>query len=576
MTGLMDMAKEQKGRLAFIALSAFLTGVAIIGQSYLFVVIVDRVFLQGYTFSQVAPYLFWLIAALFARTLFQFLSGRSGIKMASKVKGELRKALLHKFAEHPLQASLQGQSGEKVSVLMDTVDEIDSFFSNYLPQVIQSSMIPLMLLAVIFVEHAATGVIILLSAPFIPIFMVIIGFQTKEKSEEQLDKMAAFSGKFLDTLQGLTTLRLFGRSRDQKEKIQNSSLEFRDATMAVLKTAFMNSLALEFISMLSIGLIALEVAIRMIIFQDLSFFTGFLMLILAPELFTKLKDLGSAFHTGRESMGAAKKLEREMSETAPPVTYGEEPLKKGGPPELQLVSASFSYGREAFTMKNITATIHPKEQVAIVGKTGSGKSTLLHLIAGLVPLSDGEIKINGQPRSNFREKDWFDQLSYISQHPYIFSGTIAENIAIGGRRDATRREIESAGKRAGISELVNSLEKGYDTLIGEGGRGLSGGEKQRVAIARAFLKRPSVILFDEPTTGLDLQTERILQSSIRELAENSTIITVAHRLHTIKNADKILFLDNGQLLASGTHQELLQSVEAYRNMVSVQRGGVGS
>ncbi|MFD1852136.1 thiol reductant ABC exporter subunit CydD [Oceanobacillus bengalensis] len=573
MAGLMAMAKEQKMKMILIAISAALSGLAIIGQGYLFVQIVDRIFLKDNSFSDIIPYLLWLIVALFARTFFSYLSGRTGIKMATKVKADLRSVLLNKFSRNPMQASLQGQSGEKVSVMMDTVDEIDSYFSDYIPQVIQSTIIPIMLLVVIFMEHATTGFIIIITAPFIPIFMMIIGFNTKDKAEEQLDKMAAFSGKFLDTIQGLTTLKLFGRSVEQKEEIRKSSLDFREATMVVLKTAFSNSLALEFISMLSIGLVALEVAIRLIIFQDITFFTGFLMLVLAPEFFTKLKDLGSAFHTGRGSIGAAKKLERELEETADLVVFGEESLSKEEPPLIELQAVSFHYGEDAFALKNINASIRPNEEIAIVGKTGAGKTTLLHIIAGLVRLLEGKIMINGKERSHFSEKDWFGQLSYISQDPYLFSGTIAENIAIGRHADASRMEIEQAAEKAGLTELVGSLEQGFDTPIGEAGRGLSGGEKQRVAIARAFLKRPSIILFDEPTTGLDLQTERILQTSIKELSKNSTVITVAHRLHTIQNADQILFLENGELLSTGTHDELLESVLAYREMVTVQRGG---
>ena len=176
----------------------------------------------------------------------------------------------------------------------------------------------------------------MITAPFIPIFMMVIGFKTKDKSEEQLDKMAAFSGRFLDTLQGLTTLKLLGRSNQQKEKIRKSSLDFREATMEVLKIAFSNSLALEFISMLSMGIVALELAIRLIIFQDMTFFTAFFVLVLAPEFYTKLKDLGSAFHTGRGSMGAAKKLESELTETTKPVSWGEESLEKGAPPAIEL------------------------------------------------------------------------------------------------------------------------------------------------------------------------------------------------------------------------------------------------
>ena len=576
MVGLKELALEQKRKLVLLVVFALATGVAIIGQSYLLVTVVDRIFLKEATFSAVVPLLIGLFFAFSARTVFQYLSGRTGVKMASKVKGNLRKQLLNKFSKNTTQSSLQGQSGKKVSVMMDTVDEIDSYFSEYIPQVIQATIIPLLILVVIFTQHFATGLIIIITAPFIPIFMMIIGFKTKDKSEEQMDKMAAFSGGFLDTLQGLTTLKLLGRSKEQKETIRRTSLNFRDATMEVLKVAFQNSLVLEFISMLSMGVIALELALGLIVFENIPFLTAFFMLVLAPEFYTKLKDLGSAFHTGRGSMGAAKKLADELTETDNPVLWGAESLGRSVPLAIELRDAGFTYGDDAFTLKSIQLEIGSNEQIAIVGKTGAGKSTLLNVIAGLVSVSEGEMLINGKPRSTFKEKDWFDRLSYISQNPYLFSGTIAENIAIGGRLDATREEIVQAANKAGISELVDSLEYGYDTPIGEGGRDLSGGEKQRIAIARAFLKSPSIILFDEPTTGLDLRTEKILQASIKELSKDSAVITVAHRLHTIKNADKIIFLDNGVLLAIGTHEELLKSVPTYRNMVSVQQGGIAN
>ncbi|WP_338656011.1 thiol reductant ABC exporter subunit CydD [Sporosarcina psychrophila] len=574
MVGLKELALEQKRKLVLLVIFAVTTGVAIIGQGYLLVAIVDRIFIKDASFSDVVPLLIGLFFAFSARTILQYLSGRTGVKMASQVKGNLRKNLLNKFSGNTLQSSLQGQSGKKVSVMMDTVDEVDSYFSGYIPQVIQATIIPLIILVVILTQHISTGVIIIITAPFIPVFMIIIGIKTKDKTEDQLDKMAAFSGGFLDTLQGLTTLKLLGRSKEQKETIRKSSLDFRDATMEVLKIAFQNSLVLEFISMLSMGIIALELALSLIVFQNITFFTAFFMLVLAPEFFMKLKDLGSAFHTGRGSMGAAKKLADELSDIEKPVLWGVESLEREVPLAIELRGVGFTYGEDAFTLKNIQLEIVPNEQVAIVGKTGAGKSTLLNVIAGLISVSEGEMLINGKPRSNFQEKDWFDRLSYISQNPYLFSGTIAENIAIGGRMDATRGEIVQAAEKAGISELVDSLKHGYDTAIGEGGRDLSGGEKQRIAIARAFLKSPSVILFDEPTTGLDLRTEKILQASIKELSKASAVITVAHRLHTIKNADKIIFLDNGELLATGTHEELLESVEVYRDMVSVQQGGI--
>lgn len=568
-----DLAQDHRGRLILMILFSLLSGISIIAQAYLLVYIVNEAFLQGTAFADLLPYLALLLAALLGRTLFNYGNGKTGVRLAAIVKQGLRSQLLRKYSKTNMQAAMYGRSGEKVSVMMDTVDEIDDYYSSYIPQVIQSIIIPIMLLITIFAEHFTTGIIIIITAPFIPIFMVIIGFNTKDKSEEQLDKMAAFSGKFLDTLQGLTTLKLYGRSKEQKAEIEESSLNFRDATMVVLKTAFANSFALEFISMLSMGLIALEVAFRLIIFQNISFFTGFLMLLLAPEFYNKLKELGNAFHTGRGSSGAFNKLQKELDTPDMPVEWGSNVFEVRKPPAIELKDVCFRYEENGFTLNHISVEISPYEQIAIIGKTGSGKSTLLHVIAGLVANTEGEILVNGKPLSEYEEKAWFNEISYISQHPYLFSGTIADNIAIGGRGEATRAEIEAAGEKAGISELVASLEKGYDTPVGEAGRGLSGGEKQRVALARAFLKRPSIILFDEPTVGLDLRTERILQQSIEELAKHATIITVAHRLHTIKHADKIVLLDSGKIVAKGKHEELLRTNPDYRSMVSAEQGG---
>ncbi|GAE06799.1 transport ATP-binding protein CydD [Paenibacillus sp. JCM 10914] len=214
----------------------------------------------------------------------------------------------------------------------------------------------------------------------------------------------------------------------------------------------------------------------------------------------------------------------------------------------------------------------PGEQVAIVGRSGSGKTTLLHLISGLLKPSGGEVHVNGRTLASTEEASWFQQVSYITQHPFIFAGTFAENIAIGTNRAVSRQEMEHAAEQAGLAALITGLAEGYDTVVGEGGRGLSGGEKQRLALARAFLNRPAVILFDEPTVGLDLRTERILQRSIAELAQGVTMITVAHRLHTIQHADRILFMEDGTMIDSGSHEELLERLPQYAEMVNIQRG----
>lgn len=577
MGNLKEIASRQKRDRFLLFVFAIIIGTSIIGQAYFLVKVVYEVFLQDQLFLAIIPYLGGLLFVLFTRTVFGYLSGRIGVTMATKVKCDLRSALLSKFAKNSIQASLLGQSGGKVSVMMDAVDEVDGYFSKYIPQFIQTTLIAILLLIVVFTQHGNTGIIMIITAPFIPIFMIVVGMQTKSKSEEQMDKLASFSGRFLDSLQGLVTLKLFDQSNKQKKVIEKSGLGFREATMQILKTAFLSSFMLEVVTMLSIGIIALELAIQLMIYESISFFTAFFILVLVPEFYTSLKRLGTTFHNGQTSLGAAKRVIDELANTGQAIRWGSLSLiKKATPPTIHLKGINFSYGVGQFSLQNINAEIPSRGQIAIVGHSGSGKTTLLHLIAGLLAPSKGDLIVEGQLLSDYKENDWFDQLSYISQEPYIFSGTIGENIAIGSNVHATTEEVEEAAKQAGIFDMVQSLQQGYDTPVGEAGRGLSGGEKQRLAIARAFLKKPGIILFDEPTTGLDLHTEKILQTSIKQLSRNSTVITVAHRLHTIKNADTILFLEKGKLLAAGTHEDLLETVASYRDMVSVQQGGTES
>ncbi|UTR13615.1 thiol reductant ABC exporter subunit CydD [Salipaludibacillus sp. LMS25] len=573
MADLKEMAKSQRRHTLVLMVASLIIGASIIAQAYLIVAIVDHIFLNNRSFQDVLPQFGLLALALIIRALFSYVNGRTGIHMAASVKKQLREMLLKKYSRHPLQVSLKGKAGEKVSVLMDSVDEVDSYFSHYYPIRIQATIIPLMMLIAIFSYNWVSGLILLITAPFIPITMAIVGKNTQQKSEEQMEKLAIFSGRFLDLLQGLATLKFLGRAKEKKEDLRQSSLDYREATMKVLKIAFLSSLMLEFISMLSTALVALEVGLRLVVYQQLSFFTAFFVLILVPEFFASLKELGSAFHTGRGSMAAAKRIKEELEENELPVDWGEYTFSDPAtPPTIELQNLNFSYGGERTALDNVSTVIPPLSHVAVIGPSGAGKSTLLNILSGLIHPESGEIVLDNKPMKTFSEEAWFTQLSYISQNPYIFSGTIKDNIALGVSENVSDLEVRIAAEKAGISQMIESLEKGYETAVGEGGRGLSGGEKQRVALARAFLKKPTIILFDEPTVGLDLKTEQILQQSMKELGQKATVITVAHRLHTIKEADSILLLSNGQVRASGTHEQLLNESVDYQNMVMTQQG----
>ncbi|KAB8125918.1 thiol reductant ABC exporter subunit CydD [Gracilibacillus oryzae] len=574
----MDNIKQtvwmHKKRIYLLVIFTFLFGIAIIAQAFMMTKVIDGVFLHNQSFSDMIPWLLVLLFILLLRFAADYVSKRIGVSIATDVKRNVRKKLLIKYAKIDLPLAGRGQTGRKVSMLLDGVDEMDSFYSQFIPQVMQSTFAPLLMLIVIFTQHINSGLILLVSAPFIPIFMIIIGIKTQKKSEEKLDKLASFSGAFLDMLRGLVTLKLFGRTKQQQHELEKSSLGFRDTTMDILKVAFTQSFALELISMLSIGIVALELAIQLIIYESISFFPAFVILILVPEFFTSLKELGTTFHNGRSSMGAAAKVLEEFDEKSGNIHYGKKELPVlSNPPIIQLDKLSYQFPASEFQLQDIEATFLPKQKIAIVGASGAGKSTLLQLLSGMLQPDSGRITIQNEDLLYYSQSSWLDQLAYISQHPYIFSGTIQENILLGVTNNADKKAVQKAAESAGIAPLIESFEKGYETRIGEAGRGLSSGEKQRISIARAFLKQPSVVLLDEPTRGLDLATEKILQQSIQKLNETATVITVAHRLHTIKSADQILFLENGRLLGKGTHEKLLDTLPSYRKMVTIQQGG---
>ncbi|OGX79387.1 thiol reductant ABC exporter subunit CydD [Exiguobacterium sp. SH31] len=565
---LQALALAEKGHIVGLVIAAVMIGLSILAQAYLIVDVVDRVFLKNESFQSVIPSLGWLVLALLARALFGYVSGRIGANLSERAKRTLRRQLLDRYTSNPIETSLSGQSGKKVSVYMDAVDEVDAYFSQYWPQVIQTSIIPLLILVVVFSQHWISGVIMMVTAPFIPIFFIIIGIATQKKSEEQMEKMNQFSGKFLDVLQGLTTLKLYGRAEQEAQAIEKSSLDFRDATMVVLKTAFLSGLMLEFISMLSTGVVALEVALQMVVWQNLTFFAGFLILVLAPEYYLAIKDLGSAFHTGRGSMGAADRIFEALDAPDDRIEWGDRPLTNRTP-ELVLDAVSFQYEGGRFTLHPLSGVIPARSHVALVGASGSGKTTVLNVLSGLVKPDSGRVLVDGEPLESFTNTSWYGTIGYISQNPYLFAGSLAANIALGETADET--DIMRAAEAAGLVDVIANLPDGLNTELGEGGYGLSGGERQRLALARAFLKRPGIILFDEPTTGLDLMTERIVRRSIEELSRDATLVTVAHRLHTIKQADAIWFMDEGNLVASGTHEQLL-AVPAYEDLFTLQKG----
>lgn len=554
-------------RMFLLVLFTILSGAVIIGQAYVIATLVDAVFLQDEQVREQAGLFVMLLAFFLARVLLSDLPFRIGIKTAKDVKDTYRRKLLERMTAAEQRRDL---SGKRISLYLDVVDELDSYFSSYFPQLIQTMIVPVMILITVFTQNIYSGLIMLITAPLIPVFMMLIGSQSEKKAGIQMAKLQSFSGHFLDTLKGVMTLKLLGQTHAQREVIKEKSIGFREATMDVLKIAFLSALMLEILATIATAMIAVEVGLRLV-FGHLTFQTAFFVLLMAPELYLPLKNLGASFHSGRNSIAAAEKLKEALAEPLPEVTWGKESMRLGAAPELSLRNLQYYYpGNNTPALKDLSTTIRSGEHAAIIGVSGAGKSTLMNVLAGLTePSENSSYLVDGKQRNDWSEASWFKAIGYVSQDPYLFAGTIRSNILMG-KSGVTDEVLMEAMEAAGLTEIIERLPDGVDASVGEGGQGFSGGEKQRIALARVMIHKPKLLFFDEPTAGLDVLTEKRMNETIDLLSQDATLVTIAHRLRTIRQADRVLLMEKGTLMAEGTFDKLSKTSEQFMALTGVR------
>ncbi|MFS4947474.1 ABC transporter ATP-binding protein/permease [Staphylococcus aureus] len=473
--------------------------------------------------------LFILLGVLLLRATVQFLNQWLGDTLAFKVKHMLRQRVIYKNNGHPI--------GEQMTILTENIDGLAPFYKSYLPQVFKSMMVPLIIIIAMFFIHFNTALIMLITAPFIPLFYIIFGLKTRDESKDQMTYLNQFSQRFLNIAKGLVTLKLFNRTEQTEKHIYDDSTQFRTLTMRILRSAFLSGLMLEFISMLGIGLVALEATLSLIVFHNIDFKTAAIAIILAPEFYNAIKDLGQAFHTGKQSEGASDVVFEFLEQ---PNNNNEFLLKyeENQKPFIQLTDISFRYDdSDRLVLNDLNLEIFKCDQIALVGPSGAGKSTLTHLIAGVYQPTIGTISTNQRDLN----------IGILSQQPYIFSASIKENITMF--KDIENKTVEEVLDEVGLLDKVQSFTKGINTIIGEGGEMLSGGQMRRIELCRLLVMKPGLVIFDEPATGLDIQTEHMIQNVLFQHFKDTTMIVIAHRDNTIRHLQRRLYIENGRLIA---------------------------
>ena len=429
------------------------------------------------------------------------------------------------------------------------------------------ALLPFAILTVTLSLDWLSALVMVVTAPLIPFFMILIGKGTEKLNQKQWRKLARLSAHFLDMIQGLTTLKLFNISRQEAETVSRMAEDYRSTTMSVLRVAFLSSLVLEFFATVSIAIIAVFIGFRLL-YGEMSFFDGFYVLLLAPDFYLPLRQMGGHYHARMEAIGAAEKMVDAMqSEVPKQATAIPSDFSPQSGIAITFEKVSYNYPDGTPALEDLSFSLKAGQSLALIGPSGAGKSTVLDLILGLVMPTTGKILINGFDLSNLPVEAWRNHLAYMPQRPTLFSGTIADAIRYGAP-DADMALVQKAAIAAEAHPFIKALPGGYEHPLGEKGAGLSGGQIQRIAIARALLREAPLTLLDEPSAHLDAESEEKIQQALERLSNKATTITIAHRLHTIRQANQILLLDKGKLVETGTHKELMAQNERYAALVA--------
>ncbi|WP_249714067.1 thiol reductant ABC exporter subunit CydD [Rhizomonospora bruguierae] len=483
----------------------------------------------------------WFVAAVAGRALTAWAQGAVAVRAAATVKAALRGELLGAVGQRG-PGWLSGQrAGELATLAGRGLDALDDYITGYLPQMLLGAAVPVAVLARLAFADWGSALIVAATLPLIPVFAILVGWQTEAATRRQWRRLALLGGHFLDMVAGLPTLRAFGRARAQAAAVRRLAGEHRLATMRTLRIAFLSALVLELVATLSVALVAVPIGLRLLD-GGLTLGTALLVLLLAPEAYLPLRAAGAKFHA---SMAGLTALDETFTilDAAPAGTD----QRAGGPVgawrEIRFENVTVEYDRGA-ALRDATLTIRRGDRVALVGPSGAGKSTILAVLLGFVAPASGRVLVDGVDLRDLDIDAWRAGLAWVPQRPHLFAATLADNIRLGAP-EATDEAVREAASLAVLPVPV-------ETVVGERGHGLSSGQRQRVALARAFLRDPALLLLDEPTARLDPASEAAVLAATQRLAHGRTVLMVAHRPAMLPLADRTITVQDGQVTERAT------------------------
>ncbi len=551
-------------------------GILMVAQAWLLATLLHGFIIEGSTPEQSITLFITLLLVTLGKAALAYGREVASFKAGSAVRQTIRQLVLTRLSRLGPAYIQRRPAGSWASLLLEQIENMQDFFSRYLPQMAIAVFIPVVILVAVFPVNWAAGLILLGTAPLIPIFMILVGVGAADANRRNFQALARLSGHFLDRLKGLRTLQLFMRTQAEGDAIRDASEDFRERTMEVLRLAFLSTAVLEFFAAISVALVAVYFGFSYI--DHLNFgsygvkvtlFTGLFVLFLAPEFYAPLRELGAHYHAKAQAIGAAEQLleflEAEVSEPA----AGTAPFHADSPVKVEAKGLEVLSAEGKVLVGPIDFTLEAGSRTALIGVSGAGKSSLVNALLGFAPYR-GELKVNGLELATLDMSQWRLQLGWLSQNPQLFHASLRDNLLLA-KPTASDAELEDALKRAQAWEFA--MEKGLDYPVGDQAGGLSVGQAQRLALARTLLKSTQLMVLDEPTASLDRHSERAIMATLEEAMANQTLLMITHRLDQLGQMDQILVLERGQLVEQGNFQQLCQAEGPFARLLSQRSEG---
>ena len=567
---LLALAKGVRWRILFAAVVGMLAVVAGVARLAVAAVVIFKIIHEGAEFSSIMWPLAGMIALILVRSGLQYLQEVISHHTANVVKVALRERLYqHCLALGPGYFD-QSRTGDVLMSLAEGVERLEAFFGRYLPQIVVAALAPVLIFAFMAIIDFRTGLVFLAFALLTLVLPNIFHRWTRTSSMARRDAYGALGADFLDAVQGLPTLKAFGQSKARGLLLADRARALFRTTMGVLAANSATS-ALTILGIASGAAVALAWGAVRVSDGELELRSLLIVLMLGVEIFRPLRELVQLYHDGMIAMSSAEGIFDIMDAPVDVADAATSPSPLQLAPEVTFEGVNYAYsGGRRPALHDLSFTLNAGETLGLVGPSGAGKSTIVWSILRFFDPQSGRVLLGGTDIREISLSQLRDQVAVVTQDTYLFHGTVAENLRFGGP-NATQEQLEAAAKTANAHDFISHLPQGYDTIVGERAVRLSGGQKQRIAIARAVLKDAPILILDEALSNVDAENEAVIQVALDHLMEGRTTLIIAHRLSSVVKADRIIVLEDGRLVESGNHGELVAAGGVYAELMAQQR-----